>query len=190
MRTVAASLCGLLLASNSASAQPLPNPYQAPPLIESPEPVATALIDRAEQLLVAGQFADAKQLAVESLQLHPSLPLADRASRVLASADAGLGIVMPSPAVGQAVPSDPVAVQSSALEASSGSTSLGLDREHNETSSGKRNEATATLHGSIAGATLGASLTLLVSDDTTAVFGGLAGALLGGYIGNRNRGQP
>lgn len=198
MRTLAASLCGLLLASSatatSAWAQPLPNPYQAPTHVESPEPVATALIDRAEQLLQQGQFADAKQLAVESLQLNPSLALADRASRVLASADAGLGIdsssgTTPGSVIGSATPSDPGAAQPAELEAGEGSTALDAEHVPTQTRAGKRNEATATLHGALAGATLGASLTLLVSDDATAVFGGLGGALLGGYIGNRNRGR-
>ena len=194
MRTLAASLCGLLLASISASAraQPLPNPYQTPSQVGSLEPVATALLDRAEQLLSQGQFADAKQLAVESLQLNPGLALVERASRVSASADQALGIVaLPVSTNGAAGPtasSNSVATEP-ALDASAGLMSRGLDGMRNETTPKNNNQATATVHGSIAGATLGASLTLLVSDDTTAVFGGLAGALLGGYIGNRNRGR-
>ena len=96
----AAAVCGILLAAYAgiATAQPLPNPHQESPPLEPLDPVATALIERAEQLVVQGQFADAKQLAVESLQLLPSAGLTERASRVLVTADAALGITLaPAP---------------------------------------------------------------------------------------------
>lgn len=162
-----------------AQPAPLPNPYPpvpaapAPTVAAEPEPVATALIERAEALLAQEQYADAKQLAVESLQLNPSLALSARADRVLQTADLWLGIgEPPAPAVEPTPPAptpEPKVVPLVVAHAP----------EH------QSNEAVATVHGGIAGATLAASVGVMADDATVAILGGLAGAVGGGYLGNR-----
>jgi hypothetical protein len=111
-RLHAASMLAVLLAATSASAQPA-DPYANPPSTPAPAPtppvaptvapadpvlaeqVAESLVDRAQELLDAKVFADAKQLAVEALVKAPTGPAADRAKLVIKQANAALGIVEP-----------------------------------------------------------------------------------------------
>jgi hypothetical protein len=95
----------VLLAATTASAQPA-DPYATPtapvpaPVVAPADPVlaeqvAESLVDRAQELLDAKVFADAKQLAVEALVKSPTGPAADRAKLVIKQANAALGIVEP-----------------------------------------------------------------------------------------------
>jgi hypothetical protein len=107
-RLHAASALAVMLAATSASAQPV-DPYgNATPATPTPpvqvpapvdpvlsEQVAESLVDRAQELLDAKVFADAKQLAVEALVKSPTGPAADRAKLVIKQANAALGIVEP-----------------------------------------------------------------------------------------------
>jgi len=121
----AASVLAVLLAAASASAQPVDpygNPTTPPPATPTTpattppsvpatpaqpatpqdpvlaEQVAQSLVDRAQDLLEAKVFADAKQLAVEALVQSPSGPAADRAKLVIKQANKALGIVEPAEA--------------------------------------------------------------------------------------------
>ena len=101
----------MLLAAASASAQPVdpygnptapaPGPPGTPAATPTPtdpvlaEQVAQSLVDRAQDLLEARVFADAKQLAVEALVQSPNGPAADRAKLVIKQANKALGIAEP-----------------------------------------------------------------------------------------------
>jgi hypothetical protein len=102
------AVLAVLLAAASASAQPAdpygaptsPSPSPNPPVVAPADPVlaeqvAESLVDRAQELLDAKVFADAKQLAVEALVKSPTGPAADRAKLVIKQANAALGIVEP-----------------------------------------------------------------------------------------------
>jgi hypothetical protein len=80
-------------AGSAAPAAPSPgdrlqDPYDTtakdPALAES---VASALVDRAQDLFDARELGDAKQLAVEAIATAPSGPAAERAKQILASID-------------------------------------------------------------------------------------------------------
>ncbi len=114
----AATMLAVLLGAATAAAQPA-DPYApttpgpaplpstpatpgAPPAqVAPPDPVlaeqiAEALVDRAQELLDAKVYADAKQLAVEALVKAPTGTAADRAKLVIKQANAALGIAEPA----------------------------------------------------------------------------------------------
>ena len=80
-----------------------PTPAPVPSTTQSTDPVlaeqiAQSLVDRAQELLDAKVYPDAKQLAVEALVQSPGGPAADRAKLVIKQANAALGIVEPTEA--------------------------------------------------------------------------------------------
>jgi hypothetical protein len=83
---------------------PAPNawspPPTAPPGAQDPllaEQVAISLADRAQELLEAKMYLDAKQLAVEAVVKSPTGPAAERARAIIKQANAALGIVETPP---------------------------------------------------------------------------------------------
>jgi hypothetical protein len=75
-------------------------PPTAPPGAQDPllaEQVAISLVDRAQELLEAKMYLDAKQLAVEAVVKSPTGPAAERARLIIKQANATLGIVETPP---------------------------------------------------------------------------------------------
>lgn len=183
MRLAVGGIVAIALVSRSAATQaqptPLPSPYPPVPAptvaAPTPEPVATALVERAEALLAQEQYADAKQLAVESLQLNPSLALSARADRVLQTADLWLGIGNPpAPTVEPAPPTAPPTPEPKLVP-----------HVVPQVPEAPSSDIVGTVHGGIAGATLAATIGVMADDTSVAILGGLAGAVGGGYLGNR-----
>jgi hypothetical protein len=161
-----ASVLAVMLGASVASAQPLdpyapakpatpappaPMPAPGPASPQDPvlaEQVAEALVDRAQELLDAKVYADAKQLAVEALVKSATGPAADRAKLVIKQANAALGIVEPAdqppPPAPDARPiEDPTKVDQPAPPPES---------EH------AASKTTSAVHGGIYGATIGVTI--------------------------------
>ncbi|HET9621378.1 MAG TPA: hypothetical protein VFP84_08440 [Kofleriaceae bacterium] len=89
--------------ANPPASGPTPVPVPvAPPPATAADPamadrVATALVDRAQELLDTKSYLDAKQLAVESLVRSPRGPAADHARKIIHAVNLQLGIPEDAP---------------------------------------------------------------------------------------------
>ncbi|HEY1813585.1 MAG TPA: hypothetical protein VGG74_14635 [Kofleriaceae bacterium] len=203
----AAPLLAVMLGAAAASAQPLdpyapappakpstpaptptpapaPMPAPAPPTPAPPDPVlaeqvAQSLVDRAQELLDAKVFADAKQLAVEALVKSPSGPAADRAKLVIKQANAALGIVEPSE---QPPPPPPPPDTRPIEDPTKVDQPAPADNEH------RASKTTSAVHGGLYGAAIGATIGSFFSHNEAAgavpmgIAFGAAGAIFGPMI--------
>jgi hypothetical protein len=176
-----------------AAAPPGTPSEAAPPLTPTPiaasdpalaEQIAASLVARAQELLEARRFADAKQLAVEALVGTPHGAAADAARQVVRAANRGLGIpddvpVAPPPAT-TPPPVDTTPIQDPTLPP----PSTTAPRRDGAPSSADA----AMVHGAAYGALLGVTIGAFLSSDneaSTAVGGGLALGALGGIFAPR-----
>nr|HEX4317471.1 hypothetical protein [Kofleriaceae bacterium] len=157
------------------------DPYGAtdPALAES---VAASLVDRAQDLLDARQFADAKQLAIEAIATAPHGPSAERAQQLLRSANAGLGLRGNDQGGHRAPPPPP----SPPLTDTTPIPQPGSDGQHDALppppSHGAR--VAASVYTGLYGAALGAALgTAFSSDSSGQAEGGVALGAVGGAAG-------
>jgi len=163
---------------------PVPPPPPAPaaglgsdPMLA--EQIATSLVARAQELLEARIFVDAKQLAVEAMVKSPSGPAAERAKAIIKQANAALGIAEPQPAP------DPVVISDDKITDPVGEAPPPRDIARPVGMAG-------FVHGGLYGGVVGAAIGSFFSDNQAAgavpagLVLGAGGALLGDYVARKN----
>ena len=182
--TRAGALLVVLALCAPAAAQPV-DPYsgggagsQDPVLAEQ---IAEQLVGRAQELIDAKLWVDAKQLAVEALVQSPKGNAAERARYIIKLVNQQLGIVDDQPQ-----PTAPVEPQPPPDNTITDPTAHPLppvapqpEGEHHD------GQFAATIHGGFVGALLGTTIGAAINPDKpvpTAVPIGLGGALLGALI--------
>jgi hypothetical protein len=177
---VAAASLGL---AGSAAAQPR-DPYADPPAgseqVAPADPVmaeqiAQSLVARAQELLEARVWLDAKQLAVEAIVRSPKGPSADHARMIVKQVNQQLGIP-DEPAPGDIVgPHDTPPIVPPPIEPP------GVPITHDQPELGSP-VVVANVHGGMYGATIGAMLGTLVSSDGGKQAGGAVAFGIGGAL--------
>lgn len=151
---------------------------QDPALAES---VAASLVDRAQELLDAHLFGDAKQLAIEAIATAPHGASADRANAIIRAANGGLGVHDDHQA--RRPPQPPPAAGSDA----SAQPSLGSADGQRETIApppGHGARVAASVYSGLYGAALGATIGTAFTDDAGGqAEGGVALGALGAAAG-------
>lgn len=152
-----------------------PTPAPAAPAASDPsaallaEEIAFSVASRAQQLLDAKQYADAKQLALEAIARSPNGVAAERARIIVNAANAGLGIVEEQPL--EPVPDEPAPQPQDAPPPTA---------DHADIPSARR---VAQVHSGLAGGLVGATLGGLVNDSAgVEVAVGAVGAAAGAYF--------
>lgn len=197
VRTSAALLA--LCAGGHAIAQPAPvpqDPYAPDPVLA--EQIAEQLVSRAQELLDAKLYLDAKQLAVEALVKSPKGTAAERARHIIKLVNQHLDIkedppptppseVAPTPAANEQVDMSPIS-DPAAFDPS-------RDPPPNQEPADRqaRDGATAaTVHGALYAGTLGAMAGAFIGGDSPAsvavplgIASGVGGGLLGRYLVHR-----
>ena len=161
----------------SGPAQPIGTPPQPAP--QDPvlaEQIAQSLVARAQELLDARVFLDAKQLAVEAVVTSPKGPSADHARMIIKAVNQQLGIKDEEPKT-EPVDTSPITDPTAPLP----------QPITPPVESGPRWPIAATVHGGMFGGVLGAMIGTFVSSDGekqagAAVALGLGGAVAGGFL--------
>lgn len=158
-------------AAPPAPADPAPTAAPDPAAAQLNEEIAFSLAARAQELLDAKQYADAKQLAIEAIAKSPRGVAAERAQLILRAANTALGIATPPPPV-EGVPEDPYGEEPAPADpVSTGPADHPSARPH------------ALVHSGLYGGIVGAALGSLIQDSPAAeVAVGAAGAAAGAYF--------
>ncbi|MDX2086698.1 MAG: hypothetical protein SFX73_02555 [Kofleriaceae bacterium] len=191
---VRASLLAVIAATTVAEAQPAdpygptpapapPAPAPMPPLPAGEDPVlaeqiAQSLVVRAQELLDARLFADARQLANEALAKSPNGTAAQQATFILQEIDKALGLTKPAP------PPEPVDL-TPIKDLTEPTQPLPPQPEAPTPATGDKVLA-ARVHAGLYGGLLGATIGAFFSEDTPAggaVPLGIALAAGGAYAG-------
>lgn len=152
-------------------------PSQDPVLAEQ---IAEQLVGRAQELIDAKLWVDAKQLAVEALVQSPKGNAAERARYIIKLVNQQLGIIddQPQPPAEPSPPSDTTITDPTAQPLPPVAPQPEGGQHHD-------GELAATIHGSFVGALLGVTIGAAINSDNpvpTAVPIGLGGALAGALI--------
>ena len=137
-----------------------PPPTKSTEDVALAEQVASALVQRAQQLLDARVFIDAKQLAVEALVKSPNGPAAERARALIKLINQQLGIADPEPAAPAPEPVDLTPIEDPTT--SKPAIELGPERPE------RAKRVTAGVHIGLYVGLLGATAGAFFSDDSPA----------------------
>lgn len=176
------------------------DPYAAPTPAHDPvldEQIAEQLVARAQELVDAKLWVDAKQLAVEALVQSPKGNAAERARFIIKTVNQQLGIADDQPA--SPAPTQPPApaspIDTSPVDTTiSDPTARALPPVAPPAEGGERHDGSlaAGIHGGIFAGLLGATLGAAVDSDhpqdaalPLAAVGAVGGGLLGNRIGHR-----
>ncbi|HEU4730377.1 MAG TPA: hypothetical protein VFT22_20910 [Kofleriaceae bacterium] len=148
------------------------DPYVQVPAPSAPDPVlaeriAGALVLRAQELLDAHSYLDAKQLAVEALVNSPRGPSADKARAIIHAVNQQLGIPEDSPRP-EAKPARPEDVDTSPIQDPTLSTSPVTSPPEGEPAGGWNARIAAGVHGGLYAGLLGTTIGAFFSSDTPA----------------------
>jgi hypothetical protein len=161
------------------TADPAPAPAPAPTsssadLAETllAEDIAFYVASRAQELLDARQYADAKQLAVEAIARSPRGVAAERAQLILRAANTGLGIPnAEDPPIKEPASEDPAVKPKDAPEVTASAEARSSTRPY------------ALVHSGLVGGLIGATVGSLADDSAGVEVGvGAAGAAAGAYF--------
>ncbi len=172
-----------LLWAGQAAAQPQ-NPYGTDSVLN--EQVAEALVDRAQELLDAKIYVDAKQLAVEALVKSPKGNAADRAHYIIKVVNQALNIHDEPPAT---PPSQVPPAENVDLSPITDPTTFDPSRDPPPSQLVDRQEhdgrTAALVHGAFYGGVLGATLGAYIGQDSPASVAvplGIAGGVGAGLL--------
>ena len=159
-----------LLCAGQAVAQDAPqDPYAPDPVLN--EQVAEHLVDRAQELLDAKIYLDAKQLAVEALVKSPKGTAADRARYIIKLVNAQLNIKEDPPPT---PPSEVKPIEGEQVDLSPISDPAGFDPSRDPpptphtTSEGRDGRNAGSVHGALLGGTIGATIGAFAGGDNPA----------------------
>jgi hypothetical protein len=193
---LAVCLCGTAVAQPAPAPQPQPQPQpQAPQDPYAPDPVlgeqiAEQLVARAQELLDAKMYLDAKQLAVEALVKSPKGTAADRARFIIKTVNQHLDIKEDPPPTppSETKPTDPVDLTPIHDPTAFDPSRQPPPVQTPDTGEVRDGRTAAAVHGAIYGGTVFATIGAFAGGDnpaSVAVPLGIAGGLGTGFLAHR-----